>query len=214
MIVATPQRLDLTDALALEVSGYQALLELLRAEQNALKVADPDALAQVAQAKLKQVYNLQDVGAARAQAMRDAAPAVKTADSGCQARRERTTAGSARPLADAGYAGIGSAAHERAESPSRVGAAAARRSCHGGPVGRRRSRRNLRRRRTHATQRVHRAKSLPSKSARAFAPGFAAVAFNAEGTRRARSPLAHAAGDSLSCSQYRTRSPSLVINSA
>jgi flagellar biosynthesis/type III secretory pathway chaperone len=80
VIVPPQQRLDLTDALALEVSGYEALLELLRAEQNALKVADPDALAQVAQAKLKQVYNLQDVGAARAQAMRDAAPAVKTAD--------------------------------------------------------------------------------------------------------------------------------------
>jgi flagellar biosynthesis/type III secretory pathway chaperone len=80
--VGRADRLDLTAALALEVAGYRELLDLLRAEQNALKVADADALAQVAQAKLKQVYALQDVGAMRAQAMRDAAPAVCATDPG------------------------------------------------------------------------------------------------------------------------------------
>ena len=62
---------DPLESLVLEVAGYQSLLQLLRAEQEALRVADADALAQIAQAKLTQVYALQDLGAARTRAMRE-----------------------------------------------------------------------------------------------------------------------------------------------
>jgi flagellar biosynthesis/type III secretory pathway chaperone len=80
--VTDQSRNALADSLAQEVAGYRQLLELLRAEQNALRVADADALFQAAQAKLKQVYALQDCGEARAQAMRDVAPATKLTDPG------------------------------------------------------------------------------------------------------------------------------------
>jgi flagellar biosynthesis/type III secretory pathway chaperone len=59
------------ESLTDEVAGYRTLLELLSSEQEALRVADADALARVTQAKLTQVYMLQDLGASRAQALRD-----------------------------------------------------------------------------------------------------------------------------------------------
>ena len=70
MSAARSAAVDRVASLAAEVAGYQRLLELLRAEQEALRVADADALASVAQAKLTQVYALQDLGGERMQAMR------------------------------------------------------------------------------------------------------------------------------------------------
>jgi len=63
---------DPAESLAVEVAGYLSLLELLRAEQEALCVADADALGQIAQAKLAQVYALQALGAERTHTLRDA----------------------------------------------------------------------------------------------------------------------------------------------
>jgi flagellar biosynthesis/type III secretory pathway chaperone len=68
--MASRQSLTLERALGSEVTEYRTLLTLLRAEQEALRTADADALAHVAQAKLKQVYTLQDIGADRAEIMR------------------------------------------------------------------------------------------------------------------------------------------------
>jgi flagellar biosynthesis/type III secretory pathway chaperone len=61
----------LAESLAVEVAGYQDLLELLCAEQEALRVADADALARIARAKLVQVHTLQRQGAARTRTLRE-----------------------------------------------------------------------------------------------------------------------------------------------
>jgi flagellar biosynthesis/type III secretory pathway chaperone len=62
---------DPVEALAAEVSGYRSLLAVLLAEQEALRIADADALAQASQRKLTLVYALQDLGSARTQSVRD-----------------------------------------------------------------------------------------------------------------------------------------------
>jgi len=72
MSEAPSARLDPADSLTAEIAGYLCLLELLRAEQEALCVADADALGQIAQAKIKQVYALQALCAERTRALRDA----------------------------------------------------------------------------------------------------------------------------------------------
>jgi flagellar biosynthesis/type III secretory pathway chaperone len=64
---------DLAESLTVEVAGYNGLLELLCAEQEALRVADADALARVSRAKQTQVHALQDLGAARTRLLREGA---------------------------------------------------------------------------------------------------------------------------------------------
>ena|SRR5438093_3438299 len=66
-----PRVRDLTDELRTEIAGFQVLHDLLRAEQEALRVADADALSQLASAKLKQVNMLQNLALARSQALAD-----------------------------------------------------------------------------------------------------------------------------------------------
>jgi flagellar biosynthesis/type III secretory pathway chaperone len=61
---------DAVLSLAAEVEGYRRLLELSRAEQEALRLADADALARIAQAKVTEVYELQDRAASRIRALR------------------------------------------------------------------------------------------------------------------------------------------------
>ena len=74
------QALTLERALGNEVAEYQTLLTLLQAEQQALRTADADALAQIAQAKLKQVYTLQDIGSERAEVMRRSGSSLTAGD--------------------------------------------------------------------------------------------------------------------------------------
>jgi flagellar biosynthesis/type III secretory pathway chaperone len=69
-VVSAP--VDIADSLAIEVAGYRSLLALLLAEQEALRAADADTLARVAQRKLTQVYALQDIGRTRVEKIRGA----------------------------------------------------------------------------------------------------------------------------------------------
>ena len=66
---------SITDAeasLAAEVTGFRNLITLLESEQEALRKADADALADVVPAKLAQVNVLQEMGAARSRMLRGA----------------------------------------------------------------------------------------------------------------------------------------------
>jgi len=78
--MASRQSLTLERALSNEVAEYKTLLTLLRAEQEALRTADADALAQIAEAKLKQVYTLQDIGSERADVMRQGGSSLSSTD--------------------------------------------------------------------------------------------------------------------------------------
>jgi flagellar biosynthesis/type III secretory pathway chaperone len=62
---------DPSASLDAEIAGCRRLLELLRAEQDALCAADPDALEAITRAKLSQVNLLQDLGAGRSRMLRE-----------------------------------------------------------------------------------------------------------------------------------------------
>jgi len=67
-----PRVRDLTNELRTEIAGFHALHDLLRAEQEALRVADAETLSQLAAAKLRQVNMLQNLALARSLALADA----------------------------------------------------------------------------------------------------------------------------------------------
>ena len=61
---------DPTEWLAAEIAGYHSLLNLLESEQEALRAADADRLAQTTQPKIVQIGALQERAAMRAKALR------------------------------------------------------------------------------------------------------------------------------------------------
>jgi flagella synthesis protein FlgN len=63
---------DAQASIAAEVTGFRNLITLLESEQEALRSADTDALADVVPAKLAQVNALQEMGAARTRILRSA----------------------------------------------------------------------------------------------------------------------------------------------
>jgi len=63
---------ELASNLEIEIASYRALLDLLRAEQDALRSADAEALPQLSRAKLRQVNALQEFALARSQLLRAA----------------------------------------------------------------------------------------------------------------------------------------------
>jgi len=65
---------DPTQLLSMEVAGFTTLVDLLCAEQEALRAADADALALIAKDKLAQVFELQELGASRARLLEAMAP--------------------------------------------------------------------------------------------------------------------------------------------
>jgi flagellar biosynthesis protein FlgN len=70
---ARPAPTELAKSLSVEVAEFQALLALLCNEQEALRIADADALALIARDKLTRVHALQGLGAVRARALRERA---------------------------------------------------------------------------------------------------------------------------------------------
>ena len=70
MTALRPVHDDPVHSLAVEVDAFRRLIELLRIEQEVLRTAGADALADITQSKLAQVHALQDLGTARTQALR------------------------------------------------------------------------------------------------------------------------------------------------
>ena len=84
---------DPSTLLEREIAGYRDLLQLLEAEQQALRVADADVLARLVQSKLRQVNHLQDFAAERVSAL------VSTGCEETAAGIRRWLAGGATPSA-------------------------------------------------------------------------------------------------------------------